>query len=676
MDLNPALEDILSMWGKDTTAQNVEHFFGVQKLAESVLQQSAVLPPFLHQGEVTASENVQVHEQDVHVRAYENAAAKGPESGFTAAGHKGKSVVTWNPSSAGFGVSETLGRFSGSFQGFSDGGVPPLTRVSLPKDTRATRVSLPGDCEEFLGAGEGGTRTGEDLSSGKSAQGFFVGGPTNFQQPHSGIASPVGTSKEGFVRTESPGVIGTSDEDPKIIGGKRKTPKQIGTFELRKNLVLGMEVSIEETLEVADCTIVGRARGKKFTPADLQSWGEERFNNGSPLRFEARSLVKGWFMLRFEEKAAADWVLGKNWFIGKIPVLLKRWTPLFDAIKESTEVFPVWVRAPGLPFFLWTEAVFQSIGNTLGTFLEADMSFIETKAMGTARILTNLDLSKGLAKTIPLQYKDYVFEQILDYEHLPFRCHICHDYGHLANHCPLLRRRRRFRRTAFYRETRNIQHHDSQEKEDPMPQNGREQVSGDARPEEAVADHQSPEVSHVVELQSVDAAVEAEQNIPPAQPLPSEEATGKCTIPHNLSSQDLDQSNLLPHDIQTTSFPPLANQSGGVVSEASPYDPESLSGELPFPDLKCAQTWPPLTPPAQNVPCPYNLRSMGIKHDQSEACSGLGHYPSLGPQRGKRGRKSDLSKAKLKAKIDVADGKQFSIPGVLRAVQTPEPVKK
>lgn len=180
VDLNPALEDILSMWGKDTTAQNVEHFFGVQKLAESILQQSAVLPPFLHQGEVTASENVQVHEQDVHVRAYENAAAKGPESGFTVAGHKGKSVVTWNPSSAGFGVSETLGRFSGSFQGFSDGGVPPLTRVSLPKDTRATRVSLPGDCEEFLGAGEGGTRTGEDLSSGKSAQGFFVGGPTNF----------------------------------------------------------------------------------------------------------------------------------------------------------------------------------------------------------------------------------------------------------------------------------------------------------------------------------------------------------------------------------------------------------------------------------------------------------------------------------------------------------------
>lgn len=196
-----------------------------------------------------------------------------------------------------------------------------------------------------------------------------------------------------------------------------------------ENLVLGIEVSIEETLDVADCTIVGRAMGKKFSPDVLQAWGEQRFVNENPLRFEAQCLAKGWFMFRFEEKEAADWVLARNWFIGNIPVLMKRWSPLFDAIKESTEVFPVWVRAPGLPFFLWTEAVFKSIGNKLGTFLEADMSFLETKIQAMARILVNLDLSKGLGKSITLQYKDYLFEQILDYEHLPFRCHICHVWA-------------------------------------------------------------------------------------------------------------------------------------------------------------------------------------------------------------------------------------------------------
>lgn len=35
-----------------------------------------------------------------------------------------------------------------------------------------------------------------------------------------------------------------------------------------------------------------------------------------------------------------------------------------------------------------------------------------------------------------------------------------------------------------------------------------------------------------------------------------------------------------------------------------------------------------------------------------------------------------MSKAKLKAKLDVADGKQYSIPGVLRAAQPPVDVLK
>jgi len=93
------------------------------------------------------------------------------------------------------------------------------------------------------------------------------------------------------------------------------------------------------------------------------------------------------------------------------------------------------------------------------------MSFLETKNRAMARILVSLDLSKGLAKKINLQYKDYVFEQILDYEHLPFRCHRCHEYGHLAKDCPLFRRRRPFRRTTVFREPVFNHAQASQEKE-------------------------------------------------------------------------------------------------------------------------------------------------------------------------------------------------------------------
>lgn len=130
------------------------------------------------------------------------------------------------------------------------------------------------------------------------------------------------------------------------------------------------------------------------------------------------------------------------------------------------------------------------------------------------------------------------------------------------------------------------------------------------------------------------------------------------------------------HDLHPLSTSQTGKQSRDVVSVESPHDPVPPPEESSFLDLKCDKNWPPLTPPAQNAPCPYNFRSMGFKPEQNEAFSGLDQIPSQGMPRGKRGRKSDISKEKLKAKIDVAHGKQYSIPGVLRAVQTLEPVKK
>lgn len=146
-------------------------------------------------------------------------------------------------------------------------------------------------------------------------------------------------------------------------------------------------------------------------------------------------------------------------------VLFKKWSPLFDAIHEKMDVFPVWVRAPGLPSFLWVESVFRAIGNRLGTFLEADMPFLQIQNREMAWILVSLNRIGGLAEKINLQYKDYVFEQILDYEYLPFRCHRCHVYGHLAKECPLGRRQRRFQRTTAHLEKENNQNQPLRRKE-------------------------------------------------------------------------------------------------------------------------------------------------------------------------------------------------------------------
>jgi len=38
---------------------------------------------------------------------------------------------------------------------------------------------------------------------------------------------------------------------------------------------------------------------------------------------------------------------------------------------------------------------------------------------------------------VELEYHEEVWQQTLDYEYIPFRCKICHEYAHLFKECPL-----------------------------------------------------------------------------------------------------------------------------------------------------------------------------------------------------------------------------------------------
>ena len=107
---------------------------------------------------------------------------------------------------------------------------------------------------------------------------------------------------------------------------------------------------------------------------------------------------------------------------------------------------PVWVRLPRLPPFSWVDSVFRGIGNNMGWFLEADMSFVHTGEKGLARILVSLNPREGLAKEINLKYKDISYTQMIDYEQWSFHYHRPHKYRHLARECPLGFRRRRTQR--------------------------------------------------------------------------------------------------------------------------------------------------------------------------------------------------------------------------------------
>jgi len=112
-----------------------------------------------------------------------------------------------------------------------------------------------------------------------------------------------------------------------------------------------------------------------------------------------------------------------------------------------------------------------------------------------------------------------------------------------------------------------------------------------------------------------------------------------------------------------------------------PLNIESLTAAIPSIDLNCEDVSPNGLGPVLSSPvCHYNLRSLDKKHGRKfeipDQVGGLAPSSSQVFIRKARGRKSNLSKAQVKAKFDVADGKQMSIPGALRAANPLENVLK
>jgi len=60
--------------------------------------------------------------------------------------------------------------------------------------------------------------------------------------------------------------------------------------------------------------------------------------------------------------------------------------------------------------------------NFLGDFLEADLSFEETKQRKFTSILVNLNIREGLEEEIDLSWGSFTHTQLMDYENAPFRC--------------------------------------------------------------------------------------------------------------------------------------------------------------------------------------------------------------------------------------------------------------
>lgn len=100
-------------------------------------------------------------------------------------------------------------------------------------------------------------------------------------------------------------------------------------------------------------------------------------------------------------------------------------------------VAPVWVHLFSLLVDFSDPEILEGIDNSIGRFVKVANSTRGGRSTSYARTYIYMNIIEPLLDILELEYQDEVWRQVLNYEHIPFRCKRCHEYMHLYKAYPL-----------------------------------------------------------------------------------------------------------------------------------------------------------------------------------------------------------------------------------------------
>jgi len=106
---------------------------------------------------------------------------------------------------------------------------------------------------------------------------------------------------------------------------------------------------MNNVVQMTNQTLVGRDSSRFFAHKTIFSRAESAWKEDLGYSLEVIELSRNSFAFKFNRSKDTNQVMEKNWSINSSPLLLKPWSPLFDATKERMDKILVWVRLPALP---------------------------------------------------------------------------------------------------------------------------------------------------------------------------------------------------------------------------------------------------------------------------------------------------------------------------------------
>ncbi|GJU44446.1 putative reverse transcriptase domain-containing protein [Tanacetum coccineum] len=136
-----------------------------------------------------------------------------------------------------------------------------------------------------------------------------------------------------------------------------------------------------------------------------------------------------------------------SWFIRNNPLILRKWHPNVNLLKEDVGTVPVWVKLLGVPVTAFSEDGLSSIVTKLGTSLIPDSytSYMCMQSWGRSsyaramiELRADVELKDNIVAVMPKITGEGYYTCIIhvEYEWKPPRCACCKVFGHIPEECP------------------------------------------------------------------------------------------------------------------------------------------------------------------------------------------------------------------------------------------------
>ncbi|GKC75098.1 nucleotide-diphospho-sugar transferase [Tanacetum coccineum] len=188
------------------------------------------------------------------------------------------------------------------------------------------------------------------------------------------------------------------------------------------DVIISVE-SIRAISELFDNTVYGFFLGKMVAYPIVANYVRNTWGKYGLVKPMLNSYTR-LFSFQFSSMDGLNAMLENGlWFIQNHPLILKKWNPNVDLLKEDVGNVPIWVKLHGVP---------------VTAFSEDGLSGRSSYARAMIELQTDVELKYTIVVDMPKLAGDgfYTCNVRVEYEWKPPRCACCKIFGHIQEECP------------------------------------------------------------------------------------------------------------------------------------------------------------------------------------------------------------------------------------------------